>query len=346
MATDSFLKGQSLCDTATASSMLSRLASSKAATLKAINVSIAGRFDPLFLPKEIFYMIFGIVRATTKRSCSKVSKGWKQELEAEPSIWRVIDSSLASGSKGMTIVKLSSLYSRKTLETVKLRFQNNRQAEIDGCLKMLEESSSTLQSLNFHGSLKNSELVFGALDLASRCIKLQELVCTVAEEVEVASTEEDSDREEMDYYERREWVIEEHHSEVCLDEFEFESYPSVIDLSSSLLTSIFVGSCLLFSRAKTIDLDFSSTEESLKQSDIFRLLDISSGTLESLFISQKCIPRDLRPWHRSEFDFGKEIQLEKLLELEIKSSEWEDFKKVSTFRLWSQLLKLKRITSM
>lgn len=323
IAARAFHLGQAHCHAANDSLKLSRLASSNTSTLNSLDVSIANKFDPSFLPREIFHVILESASTYARVRCLRLSKGWKKELEAEPRIWRTIMVKLKK--TGLPVFKTSSRLSGQTLEKVGLEFFWNNEIEYDTCFKILEDSSQNLKRLEFTGPLTHKNATLRVLLLAARCPQLQLLLCKIDEDVRVEEGSyddyEDEEEEEEDYNRRRDLAIDSLQKPIHLDDIKFKSLPFTIDLSSSLLSLIFIGQCDFFSRAKSITLRFREASENLTQGNIWRLLSVSCKTLETFSLSQTRVGLFVESDASFETEISKPIHLEKLLELKLNLSQ-------------------------
>lgn len=180
----------------------------------------------------------------------------------------------------------SSLNSRQDITQIVIKFREEAQTEVDKCFTLVDSYSTNVKTLKFVGDVKNSTAMSSAFRSAQGCPNLRKFVFEVDEFVECESEEGMNS-----YRERRK--IQELKQTLDLESLSFASPPTMIRLSSSVLTSIKLGKSNFFTRAKTIELKSNEGEMMVSQHKIFTLLKLCSKTLRRLKVTQKFFIGDL-----------------------------------------------------
>ena len=139
------------------------------------------------VPKELFEWIFSPISPSDKIKCLRVSKGWKDMLESDQSLWRDLDilirvSAISDGSS-LQICELFALNSGNTLRNLKLSLDSLDYSQRESLFRALERSSNTLRKLQFEGDHviefdfyddlegehKEKPIIWEIFELASKC---------------------------------------------------------------------------------------------------------------------------------------------------------------------------------
>lgn len=270
------------------SSILKNLGSLRKAADDNQSISaVTTRRDPAsVLTKELLVRVASLASTRDQVKCLRISRDWKIGLESEPSLWQDPELTLAGEDRysggvkkgGIAPLELFALNSGNTLTSVGIEFQDLEKVKVNKVFKILAKSSKSLQALTFSGYQVEANATSSALTLAAKCINLEYL--------DVGLEENQTDP----YYSD---PGGEFYDVVLMDRLDFKSYPSVINLGCSDQTEIRLGKCELFKNAKHIHLDFSKGHQGnfnadfpITQSNLSKILQISSKTLESLSVFQ------------------------------------------------------------
>lgn len=296
MAYRAFNHGKSICRGIGHSSALGRLHGLQIASSMVLQSSSRNSFDPLFLPKDIFQIVFNLLDAHHRVKCLRVSKDWKRGLSDEPNLWRKLDlihksekwDSLSSS------IRLFSLNSINSLTEISIEFvswKEGHQDEVTKSFASLNNSSSSLKRIKFSGLLINACAIVEALRLASNCANLESFEYLAIEDVYPAEEEAMGPHQDLYRDARRQKLAELQQGELRLDELRFKKYPSKISLVFSPHVEIQWGSARFFSKAQNIDMETGLTLYSqhtcLLQADVVKILRSSRESLRSLTLKEK-----------------------------------------------------------
>lgn len=280
------------------------------------------------IPKEVLELIFEPMPPSTKLRALRVSKGWKNLLESEKSIWREVEFGMGSSWRkrlGIEACELFALNSGDTLRSIEVDFSTPESSEVERLFDVLDRSKNTLKELYITGwqmvgacESTFSEQVF---ELAAECTSLQEFTYHCIEDVWIEDQEKDDPR-------GNEWTDEDYEANAAYEEellqnrkedkqetinfkdLNFQSSPSSIDLALSSLTAInLAGDYRFFKEAETIKIDFHRSDEAGKgrftEDDIEGILRASRRTLRTF---------ELKDWKYEQYQ-GKDKETLEPIEL-------------------------------